>query len=69
MSAEENKAVILRFFDESYVHVGRIGPGKVRFTADYSVFERPCRMFSKGHTAPAFCLAVRGLGMTPGTCK
>ena len=26
-----------------YVHVGRIGPGRVRFTADYSVFERPRR--------------------------
>ena len=27
-----------------YVHVGRMGPGKVRFTADYSVFERPRRI-------------------------
>ena len=26
-----------------YVHVGRMGPGEVRFTADYSVFERPRR--------------------------
>jgi hypothetical protein len=26
-----------------YVHVGRMGPGQVRFTADYSVFERPRR--------------------------
>ena len=26
-----------------YAHVGRMGPGKVRFTADYSVFERPRR--------------------------
>lgn len=26
-----------------YVHVGRMGPGRVRFTADYSVFERPRR--------------------------
>ena len=27
-----------------YVHVGKMGPGKVRFTADYSVFERPRRI-------------------------
>ena len=27
-----------------YVHVGRMGPGKVRFTADYSVYDRPRRI-------------------------
>ncbi|CAA9437573.1 MAG: hypothetical protein AVDCRST_MAG03-3723 [uncultured Rubrobacteraceae bacterium] len=27
-----------------YIHVGKMGPGKIRFTADYSVFERPQRI-------------------------
>ena len=27
-----------------YVHVGKMGPAKMRFTADYSVFERPRRI-------------------------